>query len=156
MHLSTSVWLPLPRPRVFEFFADAANLQALTPPWLHFRIVTPMPAEMRTGTLIDYRISLRGIPLRWQSEITEWRPQELFVDEQRRGPYRSWRHVHRFEEADGGTFVADEVTFSVPCEFIVGWFVARDLRRIFGFRHAALARALGVPPPLAPEVKIAP
>ena len=97
------LWLPRPLGEVFSFFADAGNLELLTPPQLNFNILTPRPLEMRVGLLIDYRLRVRGIPLRWQSEITAWEPPPRFVDEERLGPYRLWQHEHLFEERDGGT-----------------------------------------------------
>jgi ligand-binding SRPBCC domain-containing protein len=142
--LDSTMWLPRPLDDVFAFFADARNLEALTPPWLHFRIQTPMPLEMRAGARIDYRLRIRGLPLRWQSEITAWDPPHRFLDEQRRGPYRLWVHEHTFAERDGGTEVHDRVTYAVPG----GWLVERllvgpDVRRIFAFRRETLARLLG-------------
>jgi hypothetical protein len=85
---STELWLPLPPEKLFPFFADAANLDALTPPWLNFHIVTPPPIAMREGALIDYRLRVRGVPLRWRTRINVWQPPHRFVDEQIRGPYR--------------------------------------------------------------------
>src|SRR5579871_5848818 len=87
-------FLPRPLEEVFPFFADAGNLPILTPPWLHFHILTTRPIEMRRGALIDYRLRIHGLPIRWQSEIVEWDPPHRFVDEQRRGPYRLWHHEH--------------------------------------------------------------
>lgn len=116
------------RPAVFAFFGAAHNLDAITPPWLRFRILTPAPIAMQVGTRIDYRLRLHGVPVRWQSEITVWEPPLRFVDEQRRGPYRLWRHEHFFEEHDGGTRVRDCVTYSL-----------RDLQTIFAYRQAKLA-----------------
>jgi ligand-binding SRPBCC domain-containing protein len=102
---------------VFPFFSDAVNLEALTPPWMHFQILTPRPIAMRVGALIDYRLRVRGFPIRWRSEITVWQPSLLFVDEQRRGPYRLWKHEHRFEEFNGGTRALDIVHYAVPFDF---------------------------------------
>src|SRR4051794_2403034 len=112
--LDTELWLPLPIDRVFAFFADAGNLDALTPPWLHFRILTPPPPVLRAGTLIDYRLRLHGLPVFWRTEITEWQPPFRFVDRQLKGPYQLWVHLHTFEERDGGTLLRDHVDYEVP------------------------------------------
>ena len=147
--LTTWQWLPLPRDRVFAFFSDAFNLERITPDLLRFRVQTPPPIEMRPGARIDYRLSLRGLPMRWQSEITEWEPPVKFADTQRRGPYREWYHTHLFEERDGGTLVHDVVRYQLigPAALtraINALLVAPDTRRIFAFRHGALERALGL------------
>ena len=143
MQLTTTAWLPASRDAVFSFFADARNLERLTPPWLHFRILTPGPIDMRTGTHIDYRILLHGIPLRWQSAITAWDPPREFIDEQTRGPYRRWVHTHTFEEEHGGTRVGDSVEFDTIASWLTGRFVMRDLRKIFAYRHETLIRIFG-------------
>ena len=137
--LTNELWLPQPPAEVFPFFADASNLERLTPPSLRFRILTPPPIEMAVGTLIDYRIRLRGIPMRWQSEITEWEPPHRFVDEQRRGPYRQWIHEHTFTPQDGGTLAVDIVQYAVLGGVTIQrLFVAPELRRIFDYRNATL------------------
>jgi ligand-binding SRPBCC domain-containing protein len=133
------LWLPRPVDEVFPFFADAANLEILTPPWLKFSIVTQQPIEMRAGTLIDYRLRVRGIPVRWQSEITVWEPPRRFVDEARRGPYRLWRHEHTFEPKGEGTLCRDHVSYAVPFDFLVHRFLVRpDVEKIFAFRERKL------------------
>jgi len=132
-----------PLEEVFAFFADAHNLAAITPPWLSFRIDSPGPLEMRPGLLIDYTIRLRGIPMRWQSEITAWEPCRRFVDEQRKGPYRYWIHEHSFEERAGATTVRDRVHYDVVGGHLVNrLFVQRDLHRIFGYRYDRLKALL--------------
>ena len=142
--LTNELWLPQSPDEVFPFFADAANLERLTPPSLRFQILTPPPIEMAVGTLIDYRIRMRGIPMRWQSEITVWEPPYRFVDEQRRGPYRLWVHEHIFipqggTPQDGGTLARDIVQYAVLGGAIVQrLLVASELRRIFDYRNAAL------------------
>ena len=137
--LSNELWLPQPPQKVFPFFADAANLERLTPPSLRFQILTPPPIDMAAGALIDYRIRLRGLPMRWQSEITVWEPPHRFVDEQRRGPYRQWVHEHTFTAQDGGTLTKDIVQYAVIGGAIVQrLFVVSELRRIFDYRNAAL------------------
>ena len=137
--LTNELWLPQPPAEVFPFFADASNLERLTPPSLRFQILTPSPIEMVVGTLIDYRIRLRGIPMRWQSEIIEWQPPYRFVDEQRRGPYRQWIHEHTFTAQNGGTLAVDIVQYAVLGGVTIQrLFVAPELRRIFDYRNATL------------------
>ena len=142
--LSCELRLPRPREEVFRFFADAFNLEAITPPWLRFRVLTPGPIQMQKGTRIHYRLKLHGIPIRWESEITVWNPPFCFVDEQRTGPYRRWIHEHRFQEESGETFVTDHVEYSVPGGSLVNrLFVAPDLHNIFEFRRRILLEIFG-------------
>lgn len=137
----TELWLPLPPEQVFQFFADAGNLDAITPPWLHFHIVTPRPIEMRAGALIDYKLRVRGLPLCWRTLIKEWQPPYRFVDEQVRGPYRQWIHTHTFEPRGGGTLARDVVQYAVPFDFIAHTlFVRRDIEKIFAFRQETLRK----------------
>ena len=96
---------------------------------------------MRLGTLIDYKLQLHGIPIRWKTKISEWKPPYQFVDEQLVGPYRLWRHQHTFDEADGTTICRDRVDYSVPGGALVHWLiVTRDLRKIFEYRREALSQ----------------
>jgi ligand-binding SRPBCC domain-containing protein len=128
-----------PPAALFPFFADALNLERITPRFLRFRVVTPSPIEMRVGTLIDYRLRVRGIPLRWRTEITAWEPPLRFVDEQIRGPYRTWIHEHRFEVIEGGTRMIDTVRYAAPGGRLVErLLVDRDVAEIFDFRCRAL------------------
>jgi ligand-binding SRPBCC domain-containing protein len=137
-------WLPRPVDEVFPFFADAHNLETLTPGWLRFDVLTPRPIPMAVGTTIDYRLRWRGIPLRWTSEIAAWEPPHRFVDRQIRGPYRLWHHEHRFTEADGGTRVVDEVAYAVWGGSLVNRLgVARDVERIFAYRQRVLDEIFG-------------
>lgn len=135
--------LPAPPQEVFPFFADAHNLEAITPPLLGFRVVTPRPIEMRAGTLIEYRLRLRGVPLSWLTRIEEWEPGERFVDRQLRGPYALWHHTHTFEPepgGSGGTLMRDRVLYRPRWWGIPGLaLVRRDLERIFDFRSARIA-----------------
>lgn len=150
MHtLTRSQVVVRPLPEVFAFFSDAANLQALTPAFLNFRILTPMPIEMRPGAVIDYQISLFGIPQRWRTRITDWQPDVQFVDEQESGPYALWRHTHRFEPRGDSTIIHDTVDYKEPLgplgQVAHVLFVKRTLDRVFDFRREATARLLEQP-----------
>jgi len=149
--LKTEIWLPQKRTTVFSFFTDPRNLEDLTPGWLHFEILTALPLQMKSGVLIDYGLRLYGIPLHWQSEICVWEPPHRFVDRQIRGPYRVWIHEHTFAELNGGTLVADTVEYATPGGILVQTlFLARDLRRIFAYRHERLRKRFGPSNPQDP------
>jgi ligand-binding SRPBCC domain-containing protein len=140
--------VPRPLRDVFEFFSRAENLERITPPWLRFRFSRPPDADMRAGTSIEYRLRLHGIPLSWTSLIEVWERDVRFVDLQIRGPYRLWRHEHSFTAVkDGGsTRVQDRVDYLLPFGRVGSValpLVRHDLRRIFDYRQAAVARLLG-------------
>lgn len=135
------LWLPEEQQSVFSFFADAANLDAITPSWLHFEIVTPMPVVMQEGSLIDYRLRVRGVPLRWKTRINEWTPPTRFVDEQVEGPYRLWIHEHTFHAHRNGTRVRDHVRYAIPLDALLHrWVILPDIERIFKHRAEALRK----------------
>lgn len=146
-HFRDEIILPARLDRVFDFFAEARNLEKLTPPWLRFEVLTEGPISMAPGVLIDYRIHWRTIPLRWRTEIEAWEPPHRFVDRQIRGPYRLWRHEHLFVERDDGTSVVDRVGYAPFGGAIAHRLVvARDVERIFAYRHEVLRREFADPP----------
>jgi len=142
MHtLTTSISLPFAREQVFAFFADATNLERITPPELGFTIVTPGPIQLSAGACIEYRLHLFGIPFSWCTEIQRWNPPEEFVDVQRRGPYKYWVHVHRFREEQGATIIEDEVQYALPYAplgELAYPLVRLQLHRIFRYRQHAI------------------
>lgn len=143
--LLSTMRLPSNREEIFAFFANARNLEALTPDSLNFRVLTPDPIVMSQGALIDYQLKIRGLPVRWQSEITIWDPPYQFVDVQRRGPYRWWVHKHVFREENGETIITDEVRYGVKGGGLIhGLLVAPELRRIFQYRHNRLEESFSV------------
>lgn len=145
--LERTILVPRPRPEVWAFFADPHNLEAITPDFLRFHVETPRPIATASGTLIDYRLSLGGVPFRWRSRIEDVVPGASFVDVQLRGPYRRWRHLHTFADAPGGTRVGDRVEYELPLgplgDLAHAAFVARALRRIFDHRAERVALLLG-------------
>lgn len=144
---TSSLAIDLLRDEVFEFFSNAENLERLTPPELKFHIVTPLPIKIKKGALIDYELSLYGLPIKWRTEITHWDPPFEFIDTQRRGPYKQWIHSHRFIEPEPGkTMMEDEVRYRLPLEplgDLAQFFVERQLKYIFGYRRKVIAELLG-------------
>lgn len=136
-----------PPAEVFAFFAEALNLEALTPPLLRFEVLTPGPIAMAAGTRIEYRLRLHGVRLRWRTEIRDWSPPRRFVDTQLSGPYRIWHHTHEFEPlAGGGTLMRDTVRYRPglwPLGELAMPLVRRDLAAIFDYRRDAVTRLLG-------------
>jgi ligand-binding SRPBCC domain-containing protein len=140
-------WVPRPIDEVFDFFASAANLELLTPPWLKFHIVTSPPVTMAAGTLIEYRIHWHFIRMRWISEIVEWLPPTRFVDIELKGPYKMWHHTHSFVAERNGTTIRDDIRYALPLG-ILGAIanrlsVRRDLERIFDYRTKRVSEKFG-------------
>jgi ligand-binding SRPBCC domain-containing protein len=137
-------FIPRPLAEVFPFFADAGNLEAITPEFLNFRILTPRPIPMHPGSLIDYEIKLFGVPLKWRTRIEEFEPPSHFVDVQLRGPYKLWHHTHEFREVEGGTLMIDRVRYQLYLGPL-GWlahrlWVRRTLARIFDHRRQTIEK----------------
>lgn len=146
--LERSQRVEAPVERAFAFYGDDRNLEPLTPPWLHFEVTTPRPIAMGAGTLLDYRLRLHGVPIRWRTRIDAWEPPTRFTDFQEKGPYSLWEHTHTFEpEGDGATLITDRVRYAIPFGPLGALahllFVRRDLERIFDFRREAIAAQLG-------------
>jgi len=141
--------IPRPRGEAFAFFCDAFNLERITPPFLRFHILTSPPIKIEAGTVIDYRLSLFGAPIRWRTVIESWIPEQLFVDRQIKGPYAYWRHTHSFEErGPRQILMRDLIEYSIPYA-ILGrvahrLFVKRWLNEIFNYRAAMTAHLLEV------------
>jgi ligand-binding SRPBCC domain-containing protein len=144
--LTRSLTLDLPREEVFDFFADAGNLERITPPELKFHITTPQPIDIKKGALIDYELKLRGFPVRWQTVISVWNPPHEFVDEALKSPYKQWIHRHTFTEIEKNkTLIEDEVKYRLPFAPVgnlAHWFVRRELEYIFDFRQNAVSKIL--------------
>lgn len=139
-------FIALPRAEVFAFFADATNLETITPPSLQFRILTPQPIDIGTGSHIDYRLALFGIPFQWRTRIESFDPPHRFTDVQERGPYQLWQHTHEFTQQDGGTLMIDRVDYRLPLGPLGGLahalFVQRQLEHIFDYRFQVIERVL--------------
>jgi ligand-binding SRPBCC domain-containing protein len=138
--LERSQRVEVPVDRAFAFYASAANLEPLTPPWLHFHLLTPQPLELEAGALLDYRLRLHGLPIRWQTRIESWEPPHRFLDTQARGPYALWEHSHEFEpDGEAASVIHDQVRYALPLgplgDLAQRLFVRRDLERIFDYRR---------------------
>jgi ligand-binding SRPBCC domain-containing protein len=145
--LQCEQWVPRPLDEVFAFFSDARNLEILTPAWLNFKILTPGPITVATGTHIQYRLSWHGVPLRWTTEITRWNPPVDFEDIQLSGPYKLWRHTHRFRAHNGGTQMTDTVEYTLPLGLLGrvahAVQVRRNLEKIFDYRYERIREVFG-------------
>lgn len=140
--LRSTQWVPRPVDEIFRFFSDEKNLERITPPWLNFQVVNKSTEQIQEGTLIDYRLKLRGMPLQWQSRIEEWKPPSHFIDVQTKGPYTRWEHLHVFNPVQGGTLMNDYVRYRLPVgklgRVLGGRWIKRDLARVFGYRRKVI------------------
>ena len=138
--------LPLELETVFDFFSTPHNLEAITPPWLNFKIESQSTPEIVEGTEFQYKLKIRGLPARWHSRIDMWEPPYRFVDLQLSGPYALWHHTHTFERIDGGTRIKDRVRFALPMgrlgDLVAGAWVQRDVRQIFDYRATRIEELL--------------
>jgi hypothetical protein len=143
-HLERSLFLPRPREEIFAFFADAGNLERITPAFLHFHILTPRPIPMQAGTLIDYQLRLFGVPFHWKTRIESFDPPSFFTDVQLTGPYRRWHHRHDFTDAPNGTTMCDRVEYELPLgplgAIAQTLFVRRAVNQIFDHRNATITK----------------
>jgi uncharacterized protein (TIGR01777 family) len=142
-------WVPRPLDEVFAFFCDEKNLETITPPWLNFNVLGKSTPDIGQGTVIDYRLSLHGIPMKWKTLIAEWEPGRHFVDRQLKGPYSRWDHLHTFRELRGGTLLSDRVFYRLPAgslgRLVAGGFVRGDVEKIFGYRRKFVRENFGGP-----------
>jgi ligand-binding SRPBCC domain-containing protein len=137
-------WVARPLEEVFAFFSDANNLEAITPRQLNFRILTPGPIRLEAGARIEYQLTLDGVPVKWATLIERWEPPHEFVDVQLRGPYRVWRHTHRFLAEGQGTRMIDDVAYELPLgplgRLVEALWARREVARIFAHRTEVIAR----------------
>ena len=141
--LNRETWLPVSVDEAFEFFCSPYNLERITPPEMSFRVVESPTVPLREGAIIDYRLRLWGLPFRWQSKISDWRPGEGFVDQAQISPYRHWRHIHELRPENAGTRMTDQVEYVLPLQplgELAHFLVRRQLERIFDFRQKTIQK----------------
>lgn len=144
--LCRQTWLAVGVDEAFAFFCSPYNLERITPPEMSFRVVQPPVGVLGEGSVIGYRLRLWGLPFRWQSVITDWRPSEGFVDRAQVSPYRHWSHLHEFRATNGGTSMIDRVEYALPLQPLgemAHFLVRRQLKRIFDFREKAIQEIFG-------------
>ena len=145
--LQRQAFIPAPLDDVFDFFSNANNLEQITPGWLHFRVLTKGPIEMKVGARIHYRLRIGGVPVRWDTRITRWEPGKSFVDRQERGPYRLWDHTHTFETSGDGVLMRDIVHYTLPFgplgRLAHALWVRGALARIFDYRFEQIGQIFG-------------
>ena len=135
-------WIKRPIGEVFEFFSDARNLERITPDFLKFKVLSMSTPVIGPGTIITYKLRVRGVPISWKSRIDGWNPPHGFSDTQILGPYKKWLHVHDFYEKDGGTVLWDRVEYKLHLAPLMRLpfmgFVARDIKAIFEYRQKVI------------------
>lgn len=140
-------FFPMSPEKLFEFFQDPLNLEAITPKFLNFKVISVSTSQITQHTKIEYQLKLHGVPLKWLTDIREWNPPHSFVDHQEKGPYTLWHHVHRLYEVPGGTRCEDWVRYALPLgkpgSLVASAKVRSDVTRIFNHRRQVLAAKFG-------------
>lgn len=139
-------WLPKEIDEIWPFFADARNLEKITPPWLNFKVVQGQPEDIGQDSTFHYALKLHGLPIKWHSKIKAWIPNDQFTDIQTKGPYELWSHRHIFHPLENGTQIIDRLEYGLPlapCSHIALPFVQKDLNKIFSYRKKIIAKVLG-------------
>ncbi len=143
-HFHSEQLVGRPVDEVFAFFSDANNLEAITPRQLNFQILTPGPIRLAAGARIDYQLKLYGVPVKWATLIERWEPPYTFIDVQLRGPYRVWRHTHRFLAEGAGTRIVDDVDYELPLgpvgRLVEALWAGREVAKIFNYRAEVISR----------------
>ena len=139
-------WIPKPIDEAFAFFSCPDNLEKITPPFLGFHILRA-DKQLHTGSLIEYKLHVRGLSMKWLTEITVWEPPYRFVDNQLKGPYKLWLHEHTFTAENGGTRIGDRVDYALPFgilgQMVHALMVRKDVETIFRYRQKRLEELLG-------------
>lgn len=138
----TEVVIPRPVKEVWPFFADAHNLEKITPPWLNFKVLSQSTQKIQEGTTFEYKLRVKGFPVKWKSKIINWIDEKQFMDIQLEGPYSRWEHLHTFEPTEGGTLMKDTVDYELPFgalgRIAAGWMVDKDVKTIFEYRKKVI------------------
>jgi ligand-binding SRPBCC domain-containing protein len=141
--------IPVSLDKAWDFFSSPANLQAITPNTISFKIISNHHGEiMYAGQIIEYKVKpLFNIPMYWMTEITQVQNKEYFIDEQRFGPYSLWHHQHHFQEIPGGVEMTDIVHYKIPFwifgRIVNALFVKQKLKEIFEYRFQKTEELLG-------------
>lgn len=148
--IKTTQLIPVSLEKAWDFFSNPANLQAITPEKMSFKIISAHHGEkMYSGQIIEYKVKpVLGIPLYWMTEITHVEDKKFFVDEQRFGPYSLWHHQHHFKEMNGGVEMTDIVHYKIPFWFLGdianSFFVKNKLKNIFDYRYKKIEEIFAI------------
>ena len=139
----TYQYFDAPMENVFPFFADAKNLENITPELLHFKILSCSTSHIQKDTEFIYQLKIHGVPVKWKTLIEDWNPPYQFVDKQLSGPYKLWHHTHSFSKLGMGTLMKDTVIFKLPFSWpaylVASDFVKKDVKKIFDYRRSVMA-----------------
>lgn len=142
-NINQTQWVNKPIKEVFAFFKAASNLEQITPPYLQFKILNMDTEKIQKNSIINYQLKLYGVPFKWQTKISDFVENKMFIDEQVIGPYKKWVHTHTFYEKDGGTLICDHVDYTIPGgvfgNLVLGALIRKDLAKIFKYRTDFIA-----------------
>ena len=147
--ITDELLIPIPLEQAWDFFTNPRNLAKLTPKEMKFRhVFEPDADRVYKGMYLVYKVSpIGGIPLTWVTEITEVLPKQRFVDDQIKGPFARWHHIHEFEARGDKTLIRDILYYQMPFGFLGSiahfLFAKKQVGQIFSFRKDRMEEIFG-------------
>ncbi len=128
------------REELFAFHANPENIKIVTPPYIKTKLLFVSDNPLVAGSSIQLKSVRFGIPQEWLVKVTDYNAPSYFTDTQLKGPFKLFKHTHKFESSINGTILTDVVYYIPKGNFLgklVKSFIHKELVKMFDYRHWA-------------------